>query len=261
MAERWLFSITSDEFEGRRAGTIGCKKASEYIEDQVFSMGYTTEVIRFHYSDATLRNIVVPVGDVKDTVIVVGAHYDGQFESTPLKKYPAADDNASGVVTALLLLQKIKEVKDSLRYPVLICFWDGEEHCYGDIFKGSRHFVNTNNNTVLYYINVDAIGHDHDQSNTMSFLYRGDVVSDKVKEILNSNLFQFRYFKAPKGSGSSDHVPFDDKDIPYISFYDSPASKHKECGHNLHTVNDVPEAVSIERMVNLSELVFQLLNK
>ena len=66
--------------------------------------------------------------------------------------------------------------------------------------------------------------------------------------------------EAQKGVGASDQVPFDATDIPYISFYDSPASNHKECGHDLHTVNDIPEAVSIDRIIILSELVFHLLN-
>ena len=226
-------------------------------------MGYFPEVDSFKYEDATLRNIIVPVGNVVDTVIVIGAHYDGQFESSSSRKYPAANDNASGVVTILLLLQEFKENGVNPHYPIFFCFWDGEEDSYGDTFKGSKYFVEHNKNTVLYYINIDTIGHDHDQPNTMSFLYRGDGVSEIIKEMINSKRFKFKYTEVPKGKGygSSDHVPFDLKDIPYIDFYDSPGTKHKECGHDLHSVNDIPEAVSIEKMVTLSELVFQLLNK
>ena len=140
LAKRWLYSIASDDFSGRRSGTDGCRKAFEYINEQISSMGYFPEVDSFKYDDAILRNIVVPVGKVKDSVIVIGAHYDGQYESKSLRKYPAADDNASGVVTVLLLLNKFKLLNIRSHYPILFCFWDGEEYCYGDIFKGSRYF-------------------------------------------------------------------------------------------------------------------------
>lgn len=261
LARKWLYTIASDDFSGRRSGTEGCRKAFEYIKEQISSMGYFPEVDTFKYEDATFRNIIVPVGNVIDTVIVVGAHYDGQFESSSSKKYPAANDNASGVVTILLLLQEFKDNGINPHYPIFFCFWDGEEDCYGDIFKGSKYYVEHNKNTVLYYINIDTIGHDHDQPNTMSFLYRGEGVSEIIKEMLNNKRFKFKYSEAPKGYGASDHVPFDVKDIPYIGFYDSPASKHKECGHDLHSINDIPEAVSIDKMVTLSELVFQILTK
>ncbi len=259
LAKKWLYAITSADYSGRRAGTEGCRKACRYLNEQLLSLGYVPEVTSFNYNGAILRNIVVPLGDVRDTVIVIGAHYDGQFESTSYRIYPAADDNASGVVSLLLLLEKLKTKQNQLHYPILACFWDGEEYCYGEIFKGSRYFVEHNKKIILYYINIDAVGHDHNDTNTMSFLYRGDGVSSVVKDLLRSNKFTFRYFKAQKGFGASDQVPFDNKDIPYISFYDSPASKHKECGHNLHTVNDIPEAVSIDRMVVLSDLIFSLL--
>lgn len=261
LAKKWLYAITSDKYLGRMAGTEGGKEAFEYIKKQISSMGYKLEIDSFQYKDVTLRNIIVPVGIAKDTVIVVGAHYDGQFESNSLKKYPAANDNASGVVTVLLLLQKFKSLKKIPQYPILFCFWDGEEYCYGETFKGSRHFVDKNKKEVRYYINIDTVGHDHDQTNTMSFLYWGEDMLDKTNEILKSNSFKFRYFIAAKGKGTSDQVPFEDKGIPYMFFYDSPESKHKECGHDLHSVNDIPEAVSIDRLVKLSDLVFNILTK
>lgn len=261
LAKKWLYAITSDKYSGRMSGTEGGKEAFEYIKKQVSSMGYKLEIDSFKYKNVTLRNIIVPTGNVKDTVIVVGAHYDGQHESNSLKKYPAADDNASGVVTVLLLLQKFKSLNIPPHYPILFCFWDGEEYCYGEAFKGSRHFVENNNKVILYYINIDTIGHDHDQTNTMSFLYWGEDILSKINEILKNNSFKFRYFKAAKGKGESDQISFEAKDISYVSFYDSPAYKHKGCGHDLHSVNDIPEAISINRMVRLSDLVFNLVTK
>ena len=261
LAKKWLYAITSDKYSGRMSGTKGGKIAFEYIKKQISSMGYELEIDSFNYKDVTLRNVIVPTGKVKDTVIVVGAHYDGQHESSLLKKYPAANDNASGVVTVLLLLQKFKSLKNPPHYPILFCFWDGEEYCYGEAFKGSRHFVENNKKEIRYYINIDTVGHDHDQTNTMSFLYWGEDMLDKTNEILKSNSFNFRYLKAAKGKGTSDQVPFEDKGIPYLFFYDSSTSKHQECGHDLHSVNDIPEAVSIERMVRLSDIIYNVLTK
>ena len=261
LAKKWLYALTSDTFAGRQSGTRGCKKACSYIKSQVRSMGLSPEIQRFKFNGATFRNIIVPLGKVKDTVIVIGAHYDGQYESTIDKKYPAADDNASGVVTVLLLLKLFQSLNVLPKYPILFCFWDGEELCYGDIFKGSKKFVKNNKYKVLFYINVDAIGHDHNQTNTMSFLHRGNGIADIISEFVKSKAFTFRFFEAPKGFGSSDQVPFDAQDIPYVSFYDSPTSDHRECGHNLHSIYDTPDAVSIDRLVSLSQLIYLVLTK
>ena len=102
-------------------------------------MGYSPEVDTFKYGDAILRNIVVSVGNVKDTVIVIGAHYDGQFESDTLRKYPAADDNASGVVTVLLLLNKFKSLNIRSHYPILFCFWDNTLHLLRILLHQESH--------------------------------------------------------------------------------------------------------------------------
>ena len=89
----------------RRLRSLGLNESKNYtlVNPNMAAM--------FKYEDAIFRNIIVHVGIVKDTVIVVGAHYDGPLESNLLEKYPAADDNASGVVTVLLLLKQFKENK------------------------------------------------------------------------------------------------------------------------------------------------------
>ena len=263
LANNWLYAITSEDFAGRRCATEGNAKARTYLLDEISKMGFHGETDSLVFAGDTLVNIIVRLVNNAntDTVIVVGAHYDGQFESRTDRHYPAANDNASGVVTLLCLMKRFCENTEQMRYPVVCCLWDGEEFTHDAAYKGSTHFVGHFDDPIVSYINIDTIGHDHDNDKTMSIMTRDDNPSWLWDYYVRDGRFKYRMMRAQKGQGQSDFNPFDGKDIPYIAFYDNTAASHQKCGHNIHSIYDTPDVVKIDRILSLSELIFTSFTK
>jgi Zn-dependent M28 family amino/carboxypeptidase len=92
----------------------------------------------FQTFDKGSRNILVlwPGSDpeLRDEVIVVGAHYDhvgdgsrGHILGKKGVIYNGADDNASGVSVLLETIEAISTTPIDTRRSILFAFWDGEE--------------------------------------------------------------------------------------------------------------------------------------
>lgn len=126
--KRHLYTLASDEMQGRRAGTEGIEKAAKYIESEFKRIGLTTfenldsyrQTFNFtsrrSKEEITSSNIigVLEGKSKKDEYVIVSAHYDhlgirkkqGQLDSI----YNGANDDASGVVGVLVLAEYFKKV-------------------------------------------------------------------------------------------------------------------------------------------------------
>lgn len=244
----WLTDLTAEYFCGRVAGTHGDSLAFSYIKCRVERMGYETVCQEFtSKSGITLRNVLVEIPGKSDSVVVIGAHFDGAKESTGLVHYPAANDNASGVVVLLSLLNHYKGVAEMPEYTIVCGFWDGEEGTDGQYFAGSTYFVKHTEylKRIILYFNVDSVGHDHD----LYVRYKGKKLVEYVMASFVGNsrfAYQLINMSNPDAIGwGSDYVSFNNARIPFISFSDHNGNM---CQHDSHSVRDVPEAVSIDRL-------------
>jgi len=121
-----LYTLASDEMEGRKSGTPGIEKAAKYIESEFKRIGLTTfeglETYRqtFNFTprsgkeEITSANIigVLEGKSKKDEYVIISAHYDhlgneGKGEDTI---YNGANDDASGVTGVLALAEYFKNV-------------------------------------------------------------------------------------------------------------------------------------------------------
>ena len=150
------FQKIADENDHNRAtGTAGGLASGEYILEQIKKTGYRAEVQTFkNRDDVTGQNIIVKMqGESSNNpIIVIGAHYDSvEFGA-------GINDNASGVVLLLELIQQLKESKTKLKSTIYFAFWDSEE--VG--IAGSQAFVKSLSHEQLKnikaYINVDMVG-------------------------------------------------------------------------------------------------------
>ena len=261
---QWLNYLCSEDCGGRLAGSKGAEVASNYLFNELFAMGYNPEFESFEHpygeKSISLRNIVVTIPGEKDSCIVIGAHYDGQFEDTYINgvlqaHYPAANDNASGVVTLLKISYDFISYLTSIpKYTIKLCFWDGEENTYGKCFKGSSHFVEQQflrGEYFLYYQNLDSIGHHHEKG--YNLYYYGCLAKNKIIPLLlDSEMFFANVEELGKGKGSSDYVPFTSHGIPAVSFVDY----HTEgCPYTWHTVFDTQAHISINALIQESRIV------
>lgn len=243
-----LDSLCSKSFMGRKTGSEFDLKAFSYLCKTISELGYDFEVQEFDSKGAQckLRNIIVIVPGSIDSLIIIGSHYDGALLSQETIHYPAANDNASGVVTNLAILDTLKNSNITI-VPTLVCaFWDGEEVFDGTWAQGSKYFVNNwqDKQLIWYYINLDSVGHDH-------VLYVKHMGHGRVNQVLSQVLSNKRLEYVPidmnpTGGGSSDYVPFGNARIPYIAFGDHNGDM---CSYRSHSPNDKVDAISIDRII------------
>lgn len=255
--EAWLFALCSKEYAGRKTASRGDSLAFELIKSEVCKMGYAPMEKTFcTTSGYLLRNLQVLLQGEIDSTIVIGSHYDGPVQSSVSAHYPAANDNASGVVTTLSVLETLSKMKLFAKPSLEFCFWDGEEVFDGSCFWGSRYYVSSLNNKKLveYYINLDSVGHNHD----LYVKHKGyKYVPHLLSNIYSNNRFSYIDIDMNEtGGGSSDYVPFGNVGIPYIGFGDHNGS---QCSYPSHSVNDLPEAVSLDRISKHVENIIDML--
>lgn len=133
--------LASPELAGRQPGSVGNRRAAQYIEEQfravwlqpLPSLGGYRQIISERMGD-NIIGIVPPVAGTGPTRwIVIGAHYDHLG-------YPflGADDNASSIA---ILLETARHLSSSSRYGILFVGFNGEESPYfGTADMGSQFF-------------------------------------------------------------------------------------------------------------------------
>jgi len=126
--KKHLYTLASDDMQGRKAGTAGIEKAAKYIENEYKKIGLTTfngldsyrQTFNFtprrSKEEITSANIigVLEGKSKKDEYVIISAHYDhlgirnkeGELDSI----YNGANDDASGVTGVLALAEYFKKV-------------------------------------------------------------------------------------------------------------------------------------------------------
>lgn len=120
-----LYTLASDEMEGRKSGTPGIEKAAKYIESEFKRIGLTTfegldsyrQTFNFtprrSKEEITSANIigVLEGKSKKDEYVIISAHYDhlGNEGKGEDKIYNGANDDASGVTGVLALAEYFKK--------------------------------------------------------------------------------------------------------------------------------------------------------
>lgn len=206
----------------------------------------------FHAKDSTAYNVIaeIPGTDLKDEVVMLGAHIDSWHAAT------GATDNAAGVAVMMEAVRILKELGMKPRRTIRIALWSGEEQG----LHGSRNYVKNHfgdaatrkykpeQAKVSAYFNLDngagKIRGIYAQSN------------DEVVPIFESWLAPFRSMGATtvtiRNTGSTDHIPFDAVGIPGFQFIQDPL----EYGSRTHHTNmDTYDRVSRSDLQQASIIV------
>ncbi|WP_165732565.1 M28 family peptidase [Polaribacter sp. 20A6] len=170
--KKHLYTLASDDMEGRKSGTPGIEKAAKYIENEFKRIGLTTYDTLKNYrqtftftdkrskKEITTSNIIgiLEGKSKKNEIVVISAHYDhlgiskkeGQLDSI----YNGANDDASGV-TGILALAEYFKVKANNERTILFVAFTAEE--MGLI--GSTHFgKGIDASKFVAGINLEMIG-------------------------------------------------------------------------------------------------------
>jgi len=141
--EKHVYTLASDEMQGRKPGTKYSRMAAEYIINQWKEIGiepfFDNSYVQPFNNDKYQNIVGIIHGNdpvLKNEYIVVGAHYDhlGTFLGLI---FNGADDNASGTATVIELGRELKRVQSNLKRSVILIAFDAEE--WG--LLGSIHFI------------------------------------------------------------------------------------------------------------------------
>jgi Zn-dependent M28 family amino/carboxypeptidase len=253
-----LYTLASDEMEGRRPGTAGIEKAAQYIEKEFKKIGLVPYDTLSNYrqtftfknrrtqEDITSSNIIgVLEGKSKiEEIVIISAHYDhlgirakeGVLDSI----YNGANDDISGVTGILALAEYFKEVGNE-RTLVFAAFTAEEMGLVGSIHFGKGIEASK----FVAGINLEMIGKTPIFGPNTAWL-TGFERSDFGK-IIQKNLMGTGYQLYPDPYKKfnlffrSDNASLARLGVPSHTFSTSPIDTDK----NYHQVSDEAETLNI----------------
>jgi len=168
-----LYLFASDEFNGRKAGTPGQKKAVNFLKDYYISQGIASPYPDSNYFQSipkdylgedynSTENVLAYIEGTEkpDEVIILSAHHDHEGVDEDGNIYNGADDDGSGTVALMEMAQAFKKAKNNGHSPkrsILFLHLTAEEIS----LQGSKFYTENPafplKNTVAN-LNIDMIG-------------------------------------------------------------------------------------------------------
>ncbi|MDY0985997.1 M28 family peptidase [Flavobacterium sp. CFBP9031] len=278
--KKMLYTIASDEMEGRETGSKGQKKAGLYMIEQYKKSGISFpkgasdfyQPVPAAFMNAK-RNQNLPDSEniwayIEGTekpneVLVISAHYD-HVGIKDGEVYNGADDDGSGTVAVIEMAKAFAKAKKQGHGPkrsILFLHVTGEEHG----LHGSRYYSENPlfpiANTIAD-INIDMIGRrDVEHSNTNNYVYvigadrlssdlHNAVVAQNEKYIKMDLDFKFNDPKDPNHFYErSDHYNFAKHGIPAVFFFNG---VHED----YHGKGDEPQKIEYDTLTKRTKLAF-----
>ena len=233
-------TLADDAMEGRKVGTRGEKKASEYLVKRFKSIGAQpgapgdkpSYISTFQAQPSvhgtpngpkiTGRNVVATFPGQGEGTIYIGAHYDhwgwggegSLYRGADSAIHNGADDNASGVAAVLELARRFQY--QPLHSTVVFIAFSGEEMgLWGSNAFAKEHLADFS--SPKFMINMDMVGRLNAENQLAVY---GTGTSPLWDGILDEqNTFGFALKRETSGVGPSDHTSFYLADIPVLHFF------------------------------------------
>ena len=262
LINKHIITLSSDKMEGRRAGSEGIEKATQYIESEFERIGLskydTLSSYRqnFDFYGMSFNNVVgvLKGKSLSDEFIVISAHYDHlgiDYEIDGDNIYNGANDNASGVTAVLTLAEYFKKLNINERSIIFVAF-TGEEMG----LRGSRYFgKNINRSKIMAGINIEMIGVQSEYGKNTAWLTGFD--RSDFGKIIQKNLSDTKYklFADPYPTQNlffrSDNAALARLGIPAHTFSTTPMEKDS----HYHKVTDEYETLDILTIKESIELI------
>lgn len=160
----------------------------------------------------------IPGSDLKNEVVMIGAHFDTWHAS------PNASDNTSGVAVALEAMRILKEVGAKPRRTIRVALWSGEEEgLWGSRAYVRDHFGNPADSTVGKKPAYDRLyayfNQDYGPGQYRGIYLQGN---ESARRLLTAWMEPFHDMGmtvvSNQSVGSTDHVSFDEVGLPGFQF-------------------------------------------
>lgn len=260
--QRHVDVLAGDTFEGREAGSRGGRAAGNYLiqafqQDGLRPAGQNEGYVQSFGSQ--YRNLLGLLEgsdpELKDEIIIIGAHYDHVGYGTYENSYGptgyihnGADDNASGTAGLLEAARVLSRIEPPPKRSILFALWDAEEKG----LLGSVHWVAHPTlplNQVKLNINMDMIG----RLGTKPLEVSGVRTARGIRQLVsrgNDSIglpLDFTWEVAE----NSDHHSFFVRNIPFIML-------HTGLHDDYHRPSDDAEKVDSRGMEQVSRLLVAL---
>ena len=273
-----LYTYASDEFEGRRTGEPGQKKAVEFIKEFYLNneipspLGdndYFQEIPESFFSSGikASENVVAYIegSEKPNEVLVLSAHLDHIGISSDGQIYNGADDDGSGTVAVLEIAKAFKAAVNDGNRPkrsILFLHVTGEE--LG--LYGSRYYTDVDpvfplENTIAD-LNIDMIGRidpKHIDNTDYLYLIGSDKLSTElhtVSEEVNKKYFNMEFDYTYNDDNDpnrfyyrSDHYNFAKNNIPVIFYFNGTHADY-------HRPSDTPDKIEYDLLAKRAKLIF-----
>ncbi|ULC60756.1 M28 family metallopeptidase [Flaviramulus sp. BrNp1-15] len=273
-----LYTYASDDFEGRKTGEPGQKKAIEFIKNHYLSANipspitegdYFQDIPASYFSDGIKdsENVLAYIkgSEKPDEVIVISAHLDHIGISKNGDINNGADDDGSGTVAILEIAEAFKAAEKKGNGPkrsILFLHVTGEEI---GLF-GSRYYANEDpvfplENTVAN-LNIDMIGRvdpKHEGGENYLYLIGSDKLSKELHDLseeVNKEYFNLEFDYTYNDDNDpnrfyyrSDHYNFAKNNIPVIFYFNGTHADY-------HRPSDTPDKINYEFLETRTRLIF-----
>lgn len=272
-----LYTYASDEFEGRRTGEPGQKKAVNFIKDHYVNLGIPSPIADGDYfqeipeaffkgkAKASENVLAYIKGSEKpNEVLIISAHLDHEGVKNG-EVYNGADDDGSGTVAILAMAKAFKNAVDKGLRPkrsILFLHVTGEElglfgsQYYADVdpvFPLANTVANLNidmigridakhegNPNYVYLIGSNKLSTElHDLSEAVNKTYSNIELDYTYNDDNDPNRFYYR----------SDHYNFAKNNIPVIFYFNGTHADY-------HKPTDTPDKIEYELLAKRTQLIF-----
>lgn len=171
----------------RLTGSEGLHLATNYIAQELVGLGYAVSFQDWSRSGHADRNVIArkPGAYAPDEVICLVAHLDGVRPDTA-QRYPAADDDASGVADNLELARVFSRYTFSRT--LVLLFTTGEEQGTLGVRSYLDHLSAAELASIKYAVDVDMVGYDGNHDGVMELWHGGDAPSMAVTEMMSETI-------------------------------------------------------------------------
>ncbi|MCL8007404.1 M28 family metallopeptidase [Gelidibacter japonicus] len=273
-----VYTLSSEDFEGREAGKIGFHRASNFLKDFYVDndipspLGFDNYYQRipksyFSKSSPSTQNVVAYIegSEHPEEVIIISAHLDHLGTLTD-KTYFGADDNASGTAAVMEMAQAFALAKKDGYGPkrsILFLHLTSEESGLLGSNYYVKHPIYALDNTVAN-LNIDMIGrvdriHEEKQQENYIYIIGADRLSTKLHYISEAANNQFSKlildykYNAEDDSNRyyyrSDHYNFAHRNIPVIFYFNG---EHED----YHQPSDTPDKINYPLLQKRTQLIF-----
>ena len=286
MLKPHVVKLADDGFGGRGAGYAGERKAADYIANQFkriglkpigdLDRGRRTYFQRFKFqvmhpviawdvmnSQNVLGLIEGSDPQLKDEIVVIGAHYDGQGrtgQADPFRNpadsstqddiWNSANDNATSIASILEIARAIKTEKLVIKRSILFAAFGAEEHgMSGSIYYVSNPVFPLNKHAAM--INLEKLGRAPDKPFTIIGTGSSPTWNEVVKSIQGQT--KTKISSVPFAAPDSDHYPFSAVHIPSVMFY---VSSNLD---DAHQSSDTADKIDYERTAEAARFVISML--